>query len=84
MKLMVEVPKSTELVVSNPWREAIEGNRAVHRSGRRWFPILRGRLLKKAWVVLLFLFIEFPILRGRLLKVSKRIHLRCWTCVSNP
>jgi len=33
-------------LVSNPWREAIEGKYAFLSNMYKWFPILGGRLLK--------------------------------------
>jgi len=57
------------IAVSNPWREAIEGDaHSYGASELNVFPILRGRLLKKVCTKKKKAFSSFPILRGRLLK----------------
>ena len=72
------------LLVSNPWREAIEALPASRSNAFYGFPILGGRLLKHQEDLAKAAYVAFPILGGRLLKeINEEKEIR-FRKVSNP
>jgi len=72
-------------MVSNPWREAIEGTTEAYEETKKWvFPILGGRLLKGNW---LFIFKKEILVSNpwrEAIEVTKSRHNHGDCGVSNP